>query len=315
MRTRISDQEKEIETKGATIKHQNGVITEHKGTIATLESERIKLGNALKETRHQIEVLKEELRQAQNNRDDETLQKCLSALKTIAHKRAQTDQLIDSISPRLKKAEENIEHIDNQLNKKKAFKLTFHHMLLGGLVIVAIIAIAGIVLPTQSSNKGGFSYDSVTTSDVQGMINESLRPINKVLDDISKKVNNMGSFTQSFSVSSSNGIYNPNSHSDTSDALEIDYISIVEGDNFVSGKTYTLRALKTKDDGKRAKLRTGGGQFIIELANGYRETLQSTDNGITASVKIGDDWVGECSLIYSYKEHEFNLRKVTIRQQ
>ena len=66
LRTRISDQEKDIETKGATIKHQNVVITEHKGTIATLESERIKLGKALKETRHQIEVLKEELKQAQS---------------------------------------------------------------------------------------------------------------------------------------------------------------------------------------------------------------------------------------------------------
>lgn len=315
LRTRISDQEKDIETKGATITRQNVVITEHKGTIATLESERIKLGNALKETRHQIEALKEELKKAQNNRDDETLQKCLSVLKTIAHKRAQTDQLIDSISPRLKKAEENIEHIDNQLNKKRAFKLTSYNLLLGGLVIVAIIAIAGIVLPTKSSNMGGFSYDTMTTSDVQGMINESLRPMNKVLDDISKKVNNMGSFTQSFSASSSDGTYNHTSYSDTNDALEIDYISIVEGDDFVCGQTYTLRALKTKSDGRRIKLKKGGGQFIIELANGNREILQSTDNGITSSVKIKDDWAGECSLIYSYNGQEFTLRTVTIKQQ
>ena len=82
-------------------------------SVSSRESERIKLGKALKETRHQIEVLKEELKQAQNNRDDETLQKCLSVLKTIAHKRAQTDQLIDSISTRLKKAEENIERNKN----------------------------------------------------------------------------------------------------------------------------------------------------------------------------------------------------------
>ena len=63
MRTRISDQEKDIETKGATIKHQNVVITEHKGTIATLESERIKLGKALKETRHINNIIIKERQQ------------------------------------------------------------------------------------------------------------------------------------------------------------------------------------------------------------------------------------------------------------
>lgn len=296
LRTRISDQEKEIETKGATIKHQNGVITEHKGTIATLESERIKLGNALKETRHQIEVLKEELRQAQNNRDDETLQKCLSALKTIAHKRAQTDQLIDSISPRLKKAEENIEHIDNQLNKKKAFKLTFHHMLLGGLVIVAIIAIAGIVLPTQSSNKGGFSYDSVTTSDVQGMINESLSPINRTLDDINKKVDNINSKDYFGS-----DLYGDNEFD--YDGNEISFIDIQDGgDTVTKGKTYKLTAKKGTVR-NRQTLTTGGGAFIVKLPNGSEQRLESNDNGITASLYVNPEW-SAFTIIYRYNNKE-----------
>ena len=282
------------------------VINEQKGTITSLETERTKLSNTLNEARRQIELLKEELRQAQNNRDDETLQKCLAALKSIAQKRAHTDQLIDSIRPRLKKAEENIEHIDNQLNRKRAFKLTSHHMLLGGLVIVAIIAIIGIVLPTQR----WISYDTVTTSNVQEMIDESLKPINKALDDISKEVNKI----HSFSASSSDGTYNSNSYSDTSDALEVDWIAIVDADDFVCGQTYTLRALKTKD-GKKTKLKTGGGQFIIKLANGHREILTSTDNGITSSVSIEDNWTGDCSLIYSYKGKEMVQRNVKIKQQ
>lgn len=306
LRTRISDQEKEIETKGATIKHQNGVITEHKGTIATLESERIKLGNALKETRHQIEVLKEELRQAQNNRDDETLQKCLSALKTIAHKRAQTDQLIDSISPRLKKAEENIEHIDNQLNKKKAFKLTFHHMLLGGLVIVAIIAIAGIVLPTQSSNKGGFSYDSVTTSDVQGMINDSLKPINRTLDDINKKVYNIKDKDNFGSdLYGDNGL--------DYDGDETSYITIGSASDiaFYRSKTYALKALKGKS-GQRRNLETGGGQFIVLLSNGNEIPLVSTDGGKTSQLSIGQDYTDSFEIIYRSNGEVIYKRTVNI---
>lgn len=296
LRTRISDQEKDIETKGATITRQNVVITEHKGTIATLESERIKLGKALKETRHQIEVLKEELKQAQNNRDDETLQKCLSALKTIAHKRAQTDQLIDSISPRLKKAEENIEHIDNQLNKKKVFKLTFHHLLLGGLVIVAIIAITGIVLPTQSSNKGGFSYDSVTTSDVQGMINESLRPINRTLDDINKKVDNINAKDNFGSdLYGDKGSYY--------DGDEISFIDIKNGGSTVTrGITYKLTAKKGPVD-NRQTLTTGGGAFIVKLPNGSEQQLESNDNGITASLYVQPKW-SSFTIIYRYKDQE-----------
>lgn len=306
LRTRISDQEKDIETKGATITRQNVVITEHKGTIATLESERIKLGKALKETRHQIEVLKEELKQAQNNRDDETLQKCLSALKTIAHKRAQTDQLIDSISPRLKKAEENIEHIDNQLNKKKAFKLTFHHLLLGGLVIVAIIAIAGIVLPTQSSNNGEFSYDSVTTSDVQGMINESLRPINRTLDDINKKVDNINAIDNFGSdLYGDKGSYY--------DGDETSYIAIgsASDNEFYRSRTYALKALKGKS-GQRKNLETGGGQFIVLLSNGDEIPLVSTDGGKTSQLSIGQDYTDSFEIIYRSNGEEIYKRTVNI---
>lgn len=290
LRTKISDQEKDIETKGATITRQNVVITEHKGTIATLESERIKLGKALKETRHQIEVLKEELKQAQNNRDDETLQKCLSALKNIAHKRAQTDQLIDSISPRLKKAEENIEHIDNQLNKKKAFKLTFHHLLLGGLVIVAIIAIAGIVLPTQNSNRVEFSYDTVKTFDVQRMINEALNPINTTLDDIKKEIGN---------------IDNDNHEGDgfDNDGADISFIDIKDGGTTVKkGVTYLLTAKKGNIN-NRQPLTTGGGSFIVKLPNGDEKVLKSQDNGITASLYVDPDWT-TFTIIYRFNSIE-----------
>lgn len=306
LRTKISDQEKDIETKGATITRQNVVITEHKGTIATLESESIKLRKALRETRHQIEVLKEELKQAQNNRDDETLQKCLSALKTIAHKRAQTDQLIDSISPRLKKAEENIEHIDNQLNKKKAFKLTFHHLLLGGLVIVAIIAIAGIVLPTQSSNKGGFLYDSVTTSDVQGMINESLKPINRTLDDINKKVDNIKDKDNFGS-----DLYGDNELDYDGD--ETSYIAIGSASDivFYRSKTYALKALKGKY-GQRKNLETGGGQFVVLLSNGNEIPLVSTDGGKTSQLSIGQDYTDSFEIIYRSNGEVICKRTVNI---
>lgn len=303
LRTRISDQEKDIETKGATITRQNVVITEHKGTIATLESERIKLGNALKETRHQIEALKEELKQAQNNRDDETLQKCLSVLKTIAHKRAQTDQLIDSISPRLKKAEENIEHIDNQLNKKRAFKLTSYHLLLGGLVIVAIIAIAGIVLPTKSSNMGGFSCDTMTTSDVQGMINESLKPINKTLDNIIKKIDNIN--TKDYFGSD---LYEDNEFD--YDGNEISFIDIQNGgDTVTRGATYKLTAKKGPVN-NRQTLTTGGGAFIVKLPNGSEQRLESNDNGITASLYVHPEW-STFTIIYRYNNKE-NSRNITV---
>lgn len=303
LRSRISDQEKDIKTKSTTINHQNVVITEHKGTIATLESEKIKLGNELKETRHQIEVLKEELKQAQNNRDDETLQKCLSALKTIAQKRAQTDQLMNSISLKIKKAEENIEHIDNQLNKKKTFKLTSQHLLLGGLVIVAIIAIAGIVLPTSSSNKGKI----ITTSYVQEMINKSLQPINRTLDDINKIVDNIT--TNEYSGSD----LHIQDYEFEYDGDEVTYISIgSSSDNaYYRSKTYTLKARKGRP-GERVNIEVGGGQFIVLLSNGNEIPLVSSDGGKTSQLSIEQNYTNSFEIIYRFNGEDIYKRTVNI---
>ena len=305
LRTRISDQEKDIETQGATIKRQNVVITEHKGTIATLESERIKLGNALKETRHQIEELKELLKQAQNNRDDETLQKCLSALKTITHKRAQTDQLIDSISPRLIKAEENIKHIDNQLNKNKKFKITSYQLLFGGLVIVAIVAIAGIVLPIQSSNKVVNPNENLTTSDVQIMIKEALKPINQTLDSINKTKDNVSTIDD---IASSTTTIEPFKY----DGDEISFIDIKNGGDYVeSGVTYILTAKKGGSKHLQ-KLSSGGGLFIVKLPDGKEEELTSSDNGITASLYVRPEW-NKFQIIYRYNNKDFVRRVQTVK--
>lgn len=214
--------------------------------------------------------------------------------------------MIDSISPRLKKAEENIEHIDNQLNKKRAFKLTSHHLLLGGLVIVAIIAIAGIVLPTQSSNKGGFSYDSVTTSDVQGMINESLRPINRILDDINKKVDNINAKDNFGSdLYGDEGSYY--------DGDETSYIAIgsASDNEFYRSRTYALKALKGKS-GQRKNLETGGGQFIVLLSNGDEIPLVSTDGGKTSQLSIGQDYTDSFEIIYRSNGEVIYKRTVNI---
>lgn len=306
LKTRISNQEKDIESKGITIKQQNVVINEQKGTIISLETERTKLSNTLNETRRQIELLKEELRQAQNNRDDETLQKCLVALKSIAQKRAHTDQLIDSIRPRLKKAEENIEHIDNHLNRKRAFKLTSHHMLLGGLLIVAIIAIAGIVLPTQSSNKGGFSYDTVTTSKVQEMIDESLKSINKRFDDIKKKVDNINTKGYSNDDIFGGDVFD-------FDGDEITYISIgSSSDNtYHRSKTYALKARKGVS-GQRINLETGGGQFFVLLSNGNEIPLVSTDGGKTSQLSIAPNYTDSFDIVYRFNGEEIYRRTVNI---
>ena len=274
LRTKISDQGKDIEAKGATIMRQNVVITEHKETIATLESKKIKLENELKE-------LKEELKQAQNNRDDETLQKCFTALKTIAEKRARTDQLINAINPRLEKAEENMAQINNQLNRKKSLRLTSAHFQLGAFVVVAIIAIAGIVLPTQ---KGG----SYRTSDVQKMINESLKPINKTLDDIKKKVettaNNEG------------------------DGDQVKFIDIDGGGPTVKADTtYQL----TAQMGKGQPLSKGGGTFVVIVKltddNEIKLELESKD-GIRANLPVKKNW-REFDLIYCYKNREVYRRE------
>ena len=299
LKTRISNQEKDIESKGITIKQQNVVINEQKGTIISLETDKTKLSKTLNETRRQIEVLKEELRQAQNNRDDETLQKCLAALKSIAQKRAHTDQLIDSIRPRLKKAEENIEHIDNQLNKKRTFKLTSHHLLLGGLVIVAIIAIIGIVLPTQNSDKSALSYDTVKTSDVQRMINESQTSLRETLDDIKKKVDNINTKDYSGDVPDFDGD-------------KTSFIDIKGGGDLVQqGLTYTLKAKKGAW-GNRTSLSTGGGEFIVILPDSTEHRLTSSDNGITASLYVKPDWT-KFKIIYRYDNRDLGTRNVNVK--
>lgn len=183
LRTKITDHVKDIESKEVTIKHQNSVIDKNLGTISTLELEKEKMVNELEERRQEIEILKEKVKQAQSNRDDEILQKCFTELKTIARKRAQTDRLIDSISPRLKKAEENIEYIDSQLNKKNTFKLSSRHLLFGSIVIVTIVIIA-VIIAVATPNYD--EYNIVSTARAQKMIDQSLEPINKTLDSILK---------------------------------------------------------------------------------------------------------------------------------
>ena len=303
LKTRISDQEEDIETKETTIKHQNIVITKHKETIATLESEKINLRNALTETRHQIEKLKEELKQAQNNHDDETLQECLSVLENIVKKRDQTNMLIGSISLNLKEAEEKIEHIDNQLNKKKSFKLTSRHLFLGCFVVVAIVAvIAGILLPTQTSNKGRFLYDTASTSDVQEMIDESLVPINEMLKNISEKVDN--STTNNFNGGSLQEDLEPDY-----DGSKVSFIDIKDGSDIVKkGLTYTLIA-KKGDKNNRQKLTTGGGAFFVKLKN-KEQKLESKDNGKTASMYVKPEW-STFTIIYKYNNSDKSSREVT----
>lgn len=295
LKTRISDQERDLESQGVTIKQQNGVINEQKGTITTLEAARTKLENTLKETRHQIEVLKEELKQAQNNRDDETLQKCLVTLRSIAQKRSHTDQLIDSINPRLRKAEENIEQIDNQLNRKKTIKLTSNHFQLAALVVVAIIAIAGVMLPTQTNK---FYQGYLSTSDVQRMIDKSLNPIKETMSDFREEVNNM---TNRKHYGSS--IFG---ESDIDyDGDKISFIDIKNGGNTVSrGATYTLTAKKGSTQ-SRQTLTTGGGVFIVQLPDGQEQQLTSNDNGITASLYVRPDW-NSFTIIYRYNDKEIS---------
>ena len=200
----------------------------------------------------------------------------------------------------LKQAEENIEHIDNQLNKKRTFKLTSHHLLLGCLLIVTIIAIAGIALPTQNSGKSTFPYDTVTTYDVQGMINESLNPINKRLDDIKQKVDNI------------NAKDIPGGDVSDFDAAEISFIDIYEGSGVVSkGKTYKLIA-KKGDKKSRKNLSSGGGKFIVKLPDNTEHPLPSNDNGITASLYVKPGWTS-FTIIYRYDEKDLANRTVSVK--
>lgn len=295
LRTRISDQEKDIETKGATITRQNVVITEHKGTIATLESERIKLGNALKETRNQIEVLKKELKQAQNNRDDKTLEECLSKLKDIAERRAKTDQQIDAISPRLEKAEKNIAHIDNQLNNKKPFRLNIQHLLLISLAVLAVIAVVVFVFPTQNSESVGTSQENAADN-VQKMIDKSLKPINDAIADLRNKVGN----EQPYVTQTIDG-----------DGDEISFIDIKGGgENVSKNKTYLLTAKKGNMH-NRQNLSTGGGVFIVKLPNGQKQQLESKDNGITASLYVKPEWT-DLLIVYRFNNQDLFSRKVKV---
>ncbi len=310
LKNRISNQERDIESQGATIKNQNGVIHEQKGTITTLEAEKKRLENNLRETRSQIEVLKEELKQAQNNRDDETLQKCLVTLKSIAQKRAYTDQLIDAINPKLKKAEENIEQIDKQLNRKKSFKLTSNHFQLSALIIVAIIAILGVMLPTPDDGESPQEYLSI--SNAQGMIDESLNPIKETMSDISKELENMKNTGYSSPLTESKVDY---------DGDEVTYIAIDTDDDteFYYGNTYTVKALKNgmSSDGKviRQKLSKGGGQFIVQLTDGREIELESKDKGKTAQLSIGNDWPNSIDIIYRFMDTDVNCRQVLITKK
>lgn len=286
LRAKITDQEKDIATKGATIKGQNVVITEHKGTITSLETEKVKLEKSLEETRRQIEDLKEELKQAQNNRDDETLQNCIKELKSIAQKRTHTDQLIDAINPRLKKAEENITLIGNQLNRGKSFRLTSSHFQFGALIVVAIIAIAGVLLPTHVSYNGEPYPNYLSKSDVQEMINKSLNPINETISNM-KTIGNEQSI-------------------ENYDGDKISFIDIQGNGTVKVGETYTLTAKKGSKPNLQ-KLTAGGGVFIVRLPDGQEETLESKDNGITASLHV--EW-DKFTIIYRYNDKD-TFREVT----
>jgi hypothetical protein len=122
----------------------------------------------------------------------------------------------------------------------------------------------------------------VTTSDVQGMINESLKPINKTLDDVKKKVDNM---TKGNLDSDLFG----NGRSKC-DGGEITFIDIKDGGSTVSkGEKYLLTA-KKGPSGNRQPLTTGGGKFVVKLSDGTEQQLESKDNGITASLYVETFW-------------------------
>lgn len=308
LKTRISNQEKDINSKEVTIKQQDSVINKQKGTITSLESEKIKISKTLNETRSQVEQLKEELRQAQNNRDDETLQECLVALKSIAQKRAHTDHLIDSISPRLKKAEENIEHIDNQLNNKKRFNLKSHHLLFGTLVIIAIVAIFCILYSDKGANVSG---ETITRTDVQTMIDDSQKLIKKDLDEIKKLIDSLNSSVsdQCTSNQSSTIVNNVDDATDY-DGDEVTLIDIKDGPPVYKGREYYLIAKKgTKRN--RQPLCTGGGEFIIKLPDHKEIKLTSHDGGKTVTLNVELNWTN-FKIIYRYKGRDVYSRDITV---
>ncbi len=300
LKTKISNQKKDIESQGTTIKYQNGVIDKQKGSIATLETEKTTLENNLKESRRQVEALKEELKQAQNNRDDETLKNCIVTLKSIAQKRAHTDQLIDAINPRLKKVEENIEQIDNQLNKKRTFKFTQHHFQVGALIVVTIIAVAGIILPNHSSDGGILPQDIATKGNVKEMIDNALSPITRSIRGIQENVED---------IKSGGSVIDGDSNS--YDGNEVSFIDI-QGDGSVKrGKKYTLTAKKGKKPYQSLKI--GGGKFFIQLNDSTKISIPSTDNGKTASLSVDPNWT-TFNIIYCVGNNIIKSRPVSVSE-
>lgn len=322
LRNKISNQEKNLESKEATIKSQNGIINGQKEAIASLEAKRSELASILIETQRQVKDLKEELKQALNNRDDETLQQCLEELKTIAQKRAHTDKLIEAINPRLKEAEKNIEQIDNQLNNKKSFRFASIHIQLIALVVVAIIAIVGVLLPVPSGDKSSSYY--LSRNDVQTMISKSLDPINKKLnmiddlskefDDLSRNIVDMSGF---YGYSGTDSKYEQpyNSTTEDQDGRNTSYIAIGtnKDTHFYRNRSYTVKA-KKGESGSRTYLETGGGQFFVKLKNGNEIELVSCDNGKTATLTIGNDWPSPFTIVYRFNGLDVCPRIVPITE-
>lgn len=316
LKGQIAKQIEDINARNNTISQQKGVIEGQKNDIGKLQSDNAHLNDALDSVKVQVKKLQAELQEARNNQDDEKLSKCYAVLKDIAERRSKTDALIDAMSPKLQDAKAKIKEIDQQLNGKKGFKLKPIHLLIGLNLILLVLTIVAIVMVMSGRGEGnpdkptpGPHYAYVTTAEVQRMINAEVSQIEKSLKTIERKIDNVGSLTQSYGASSSGETYRPSSDSDTSDALEIDWIAIKEDNEFECEKTYTLWALKAKDGDFLTK---GGGQFIVKYGATERE-LTSTDNGKTAKITIGPNWTGNCTLIYRYNGIDLKERIVTIK--
>ena len=316
LKGQIAKQIEDINARNNTISQQKGVIEGQKNDIGKLQSDNAHLNDALDSVKVQVKKLQAELQEARNNQDDEKLSKCYAVLKDIAERRSKTDALIDAMSPKLQDAKAKIKEIDQQLNGKKGFKLKPIHLLIGLNLILLVLTIVAIVMVMSGRGEGnpdkptpGSHYTYVTTAEVQRMIDAEVAQIEKSLKTIERKIDNVGSLTQSYGASSSGETYRPTSDSDTSDALEICRIAIAGHDDFMRGQTYELRAVKA---GGSARLQTGGGQFIVKY--GETETiLASTDNGVTAMITIGPNWTGNCKLIYRYNGRDLQERIVTIK--
>lgn len=319
LKGQIAKQTEDINARNNTISQQKGVIEGQKNDIGKLQSDNAHLNDALDSVKVQVKKLQAELQEARNNQDDEKLSKCYAVLRDIAERRSKTDALIDAMSPKLQDAKAKIKEIDQQLNGKKGFKLKPIHLLIGLNLILLVLTIVAIVMVMSGRGESnpdkptpGYHYAYVTTAEVQRMINDEVAPIEKSLKNIESKIDNVGSLTQSYGASSRGETYNPSSNSDTSDALEIDWIAIEGADYFECEKTYTLRALKAKN-GKRELLTKGGGQFIVKY--GTTENKLTSTDGIKAKITIDSDWTGSCKLIYRYDGRDLKERTVTIKQK